>query len=300
MGILTFNIINGDVQFTSFAGWQSRPYTIKCMIEYVVSTKFKNSSSIQPITINIHDACDLQANINDKFFFAISGDKHHKHRLFPDPYSLSWPEINQKVSSVTCKNIFENGLNQPIYHQAFWSGSPSHSSRNKIHELSQQNPHRITAFIFNQKDNYEPNKWINMEDMPKYKYLIDAQGQGWSARLKYLMFSNRPLFVIERKEWDWVTCDTIPFVHYIPVKEDVSDLLDKLSWADNHPEEARQIATNALIYIKKKFTKSNIHKRVEDIIRQSVIHKNIPWFLRVFVFNSFIFISFSKIFHYLF
>eukprot|EP00966_Prymnesium_polylepis_P099128 2295838-Prymnesium_polylepis.1 len=39
-----------------------------------------------------------------------------------------------------------------------------------------------------------------------------------------------------------------PWVHYVPVKEDLSDLLDKVRWVQAHREEAQQIADNALTY----------------------------------------------------
>lgn len=83
------------------------------------------------------------------------------------------------------------------------------------------------------------NQIVSLEDHTKYKYLIDASGQGYSARIKYLLFSRRPLFIIDREYWDWIGIDLIPWVHFIPVKADLSDLLDQINWADNHPLEAK-------------------------------------------------------------
>ena len=42
-----------------------------------------------------------------------------------------------------------------------------------------------------------------------------------------------------------------PFVHYVPVQSDLSDLLEKLEWAESHPKEAQRISDNATELIKK-------------------------------------------------
>jgi hypothetical protein len=39
-----------------------------------------------------------------------------------------------------------------------------------------------------------------------------------------------------------------PYVHYLPIKHNLSDLVGKISWAKEHDEEARQIAENARVF----------------------------------------------------
>jgi len=43
----------------------------------------------------------------------------------------------------------------------------------------------------------------------------------------------------------WFLEYLIPNVHYVPVKYDVSDLVEKIVWIQEHEDEARQIAQNA-------------------------------------------------------
>ncbi len=50
-----------------------------------------------------------------------------------------------------------------------------------------------------------------------------------------------------------------PFVHYIPVAADFSDLLEKIEWARGHEEEVLQIIQNAN-------TLANESLRYEDIM----------------------------------
>jgi len=62
----------------------------------------------------------------------------------------------------------------------------------------------------------------------KYKVLMDLEGYGWSNRFKRLLYSNSVVFrhtTIFSEFWqDWVK----PWVHYIPVKFDFSDVEEKL------------------------------------------------------------------------
>ncbi len=37
----------------------------------------------------------------------------------------------------------------------------------------------------------------------------------------------------------------MPWVHYVPIKADLSDLREKYEWAESHPNEAKQIAEKA-------------------------------------------------------
>lgn len=46
---------------------------------------------------------------------------------------------------------------------------------------------------------------------------------------------------------DWLK----PYVHYIPVEMDLSDLDDKVQWALQHDKEAKQIALNGQRFVKK-------------------------------------------------
>ena len=65
---------------------------------------------------------------------------------------------------------------------------------------------------------------------------------------------NRPLFLVDREDKDYYTEMLQPFVHYIPVKSDLSDLEEKYRWAEDNYEQARKIAQNALEFAKENLT----------------------------------------------
>ena len=57
-----------------------------------------------------------------------------------------------------------------------------------------------------------------------------------------------------------------PFVHYIPVKEDLSDMGEKFKWAEDNPEECERIADNAYQFALSKLKRSDAVKRLKKIL----------------------------------
>jgi hypothetical protein len=108
--------------------------------------------------------------------------------------------------------------------------------------------------------------YMTLEDLVRnYKYLLDIGGNGYSGRLKYLLFSKRPLILVERRYVEYFHDDLLPFVHYIPVKTDLSDLIDKILWIHSNEKVCEQIAENALQFAKTNFTKEKLCQRIMQV-----------------------------------
>lgn len=63
------------------------------------------------------------------------------------------------------------------------------------------------------------------EGAGRYKYVLDVDGNGWSARFRRLMSSNSLVFKATIFP-EWWTDRVQPWVHYVPVQVDYSDLYD--------------------------------------------------------------------------
>ncbi|KAJ7828388.1 glycosyl transferase family 90-domain-containing protein [Mycena olivaceomarginata] len=78
------------------------------------------------------------------------------------------------------------------------------------------------------------------EDVYRYKYVFDVDGNSFSGRYLGLLKSGSLVFksTIFAEYFDeWLQ----PFVHYIPVLPDLSDLVERIEWARAHDAEARRI-----------------------------------------------------------
>lgn len=62
------------------------------------------------------------------------------------------------------------------------------------------------------------------QQQQKWRYLIDIEGRGYSGRLKLLLSMGRVVFMQERIYQEWYAEHLQPWVHYVPVKSDFSNL----------------------------------------------------------------------------
>lgn len=99
----------------------------------------------------------------------------------------------------------------------------------------------------------------------QFTHVFDIGGNGYSGRLKYLLFSKRPMFIVERYYVEYFQADLKPFVHYIPVKMDLSDLIEQAEWAMAHPVESRMIAHRAFTYAVSNLTPTKFKERVRQV-----------------------------------
>lgn len=88
----------------------------------------------------------------------------------------------------------------------------------------------------------------------KFKYIFCMEGNDVASNLKWVMNSNSlavsPPLVYET--W-FMEGRLVPDEHFIGIKPDCSDLIEKLTYYDEHPAEARAIMENAHEYCRQFF-----------------------------------------------
>lgn len=100
-----------------------------------------------------------------------------------------------------------------------------------------------------------PDQWMmpkkTIQEHLDYKFIMALEGNDVASNLKWVMSSNS-IAVMTRP-----TCETwfmegtlIPDYHYIEVKEDFSDLPEKLQYYIDHPQKAKEILNHAHEYVK--------------------------------------------------
>ena len=121
----------------------------------------------------------------------------------------------------------------------FWRGSLFVSfSRRCLFELGKKYPEYLHV-----EDSLR-GTFVPMIEQAKYKYLIDTRGNGWSGRLQTLLKLGRVIFVADRPYREWYFDRLIPMKHYVPIEEDMSDLLEKYFFMEHHPELYEEIVQN--------------------------------------------------------
>ena len=89
-------------------------------------------------------------------------------------------------------------------------------------------------------------KYLSIQQQLNSKFIISIEGIDVATNLKWIMNSNSLCFMPKPKYETWFMEGLLkPNFHYVLVKDDYSDLLEKRSYYLNNPEKAIKIIENA-------------------------------------------------------
>jgi len=103
---------------------------------------------------------------------------------------------------------------------------------------------------------------LSIDNLLQYKYLISVEGNDKDSGLNWKLASNSLVMMARPTFRSWLMEDMlIPNYHYLLLKNDFSDLLEKLEWCNKHPDEVLTIIKHANQYMEM----FNNIKQEEDI-----------------------------------
>lgn len=99
-----------------------------------------------------------------------------------------------------------------------------------------------------------PKEWhaekLTIREHLDYKYIMCLEGTDVASNLKWVMSSNSVAIMPRPKFETWYMEGTlVPDYHYIEIKPDYSDLIERIEYFNNHPEEAEAIISHAHEYV---------------------------------------------------
>lgn len=101
------------------------------------------------------------------------------------------------------------------------------------------------------KGNYPRANKLDLQDQSRYKYILTLEGHVAAYRLSYEL-SSGSVILLASSQWQiWYSHLLIPYQHYVPVKEDLSDLLSQIEWCKTNDEKCSNIAKNARLFYDK-------------------------------------------------
>lgn len=186
--------------------------------------------------------------------------------LIPDYHAIS----NRWVDD--CTKILNYSKKYPWTEKeqiAFWRGASSDKAYNLenyktkprvlISSISLKNPQLVDAALVitdqvQLKDILVQEglvkKSASIEDHFKYKYLPVLDGYmctypGYQWRL----LSNSVCFKQTSDEIQWFYLALKPYEHYVPIANDMSDIVDKVIWAKTFDDKCQKIAKNATDFV---------------------------------------------------
>mmetsp|Transcript_24187 Transcript_24187/g.51048 ORF Transcript_24187/g.51048 Transcript_24187/m.51048 type:complete len:926 (+) Transcript_24187:247-3024(+) len=100
------------------------------------------------------------------------------------------------------------------------------------------------------------NSKMKQDDFMKFKAILDIDGNAWSARLGKLLCYNSVVVKVEPEYIGYWEKELHPWVHYIPVKSDLSDFENVIRYvmAPENSDQMRQVIKNAQNFCRTKLT----------------------------------------------
>jgi hypothetical protein len=256
------------LHFQHYNCYESRGKSVEKMIRAAISKH------------NIIKNFDILINTDDEpRFFGI--EKKTKHfcttndnfsDVFPDFYYESWPEINVDSYSDLTLGLRDFST-EPETSKVGWIGTLLCEKRRQLFEACKVLPQYECIDINWVRQNsgrLNAAKYLDYYDQVKrWKYLLDVEGGGWSARLKVLLSTQRIVFIVDRKFKDWCFEFLEPWVHFVPIKNDLSDLVENYNRIEGDKKLQQSILTKQReLYHQCLSTESAIDK-IAQIINES-------------------------------
>jgi hypothetical protein len=153
-----------------------------------------------------------------------------------------------EISEMNKKKILDAGVTKWNYREKYYYG--------KKHTINKKNM------------GFKNSSFMSREEQLGYKYLISVDGHSRPYRLAYELMSNSLVIMIESKfDYNLFYEELLkPYEHYVPVKKDLSDLIEQIEWCISNDEQCQKIVRNANNLMKKVMTKDYFYDYVQYII----------------------------------
>ena len=161
----------------------------------------------------------------------------YKHAFYP------WHDRKDSFA------VWRGGTTGGIYTVENWKSF----RRSKLVLMSKDNPEYLDAKFISCNE-CSPDAWEaivsevghgEMIDVKTFKYVIDVDGNGWSSRFINHLAEGILIFKQESEYNEFFIGLLTPWIHYVPIKSDLSDLIEHIQYAKAHDDEMREIAENA-------------------------------------------------------
>lgn len=99
---------------------------------------------------------------------------------------------------------------------------------------------------------------MSPEKQTEFKYVINIDGHVCAFRLSLELELGFCILLVQSKYKLWYSDMLQPYIHYVPIKEDLSDIYEKIKWCKNNDKKCKQISENAKNFAKIKLSREGI------------------------------------------
>ena len=117
------------------------------------------------------------------------------------------------------------------------------------------------------KENIHAPHHIERDNMINYKYILDIDGNAstWDATA-WKLNSGSVIFKADSNWEQWFYKEYKPWVHYVPIADDFSDIQERYKWCEENPEKCLEMIRNAKELFQTIYRHDNVLKYVNDLL----------------------------------
>jgi hypothetical protein len=99
---------------------------------------------------------------------------------------------------------------------------------------------------------------LSPEQQSNYKYIVNVDGHVNAFRLSLELSMGSVVLLVDSKYRVWFRRYLIPYVHFVPVKEDLSNLFEQIKWCKENDKQCQEIVKNAKNFYDTYLTKKGV------------------------------------------
>jgi hypothetical protein len=243
--------IDGTEPYNHIWGSKHHPLQSHNYIKYAPILSCSATSMHADIIIPTYEDWARVTFQKNSLVFPLSGGSC---REYPDVKQVPWSKKKEKA-------VFRGG--------STGSGvTPDTNQRLKALEISQLHgnlldvgitkwnlrPRKLESNQFLQtivRKSYPVANKLDLQGQSSFKYILTLEGHVAAYRLSYELSSGSVILLAESQWKMWYSPYLKAFEHFVPVKEDLSDLITQIEWCKSNDSKCSQIAKNARLFYDK-------------------------------------------------
>ena len=107
---------------------------------------------------------------------------------------------------------------------------------------------------------------LSPEQQSEYKYIINVEGHSVAYRLSLELGMGSVILLVECENKLWYSDKLKPYIHYVPVKSDLSDLINQIEWCKSNDDKCKEIVDNAKRFYDQYLQKNGIFDHIQKVL----------------------------------
>ena len=112
----------------------------------------------------------------------------------------------------------------------------------------------------------EKASFMGLQEKASHKYILNLDGHVSAFRLGHEFSLGSVLLIPKSHYYLWFSHLLEPYVHYVPVKSDLSDLIDQIKWCVENDDKCKKIAFNGLNFYSKYLVLDGMYDYMQNIL----------------------------------